>query len=73
VLTVLAKWVDNKYFEGKNNISNTEWITLVILGVLAIVFEILNYCLPSDKKKMIKKIGQHFQENKPKAARFDNE
>ena len=73
VLTVLAKWVDSKYFAGKNNISNTEWITLVILGVLAIIFEILNYFLPSDKKKTIEKIGKHFQEHKPKAAGFDNE
>jgi hypothetical protein len=73
VLTVLAKWIDNQYFGGKNNISNTEFITLLILAILAIAFEILHYCVPSDKKKTIKKIDHHFQENKPKAAGFDNE
>jgi hypothetical protein len=73
VLTILAKWIDSRYFGGKSNISNTDIIALIILGILAIAFEILHYCLPSAKKETIKKIDQYFKENKPKAAGFDNE
>jgi len=72
-LTIISKWIDNKYFNGSNNISNIEIITLVILAVLAVTFEVLYFILPSEKKKTIKKIEKHFEENLPQAAGFDND
>lgn len=72
-ITVLAKWLNHKYFNGIETVSNTEGLTLLILIVLAVIFEALYIILPSDKKKTISRIEKHFSENKPKAAGFGNE
>ncbi len=72
-LTIISKWIDNRYFNGSNSITNIEIITLFILAVLAVVFEVLYFVLPSEKKKTIKKIEKHFAENLPQAAGFENE
>ncbi len=73
VITVLAKWLNHEYYNGTDVVSNTEWLTLGILAVLALVFEGLYLWLPSEKKKTISKIEDHFEQNKPKAAGFGNE
>ncbi|MGI2788873.1 hypothetical protein [Vibrio fluvialis] len=73
VITVIAKWIDNKYYSGPDAVSTTEWLTLGILALLALIFEALYLCLPSDKKKTISKIEEHFKSNIPKAAGFENE
>ena len=72
-LTVISKWIDNRYFNGHSNISSTELITLALLAFLAVIFEVLYFVLPSEKKKTIKKIEKHFEENLPQAAGFDND
>lgn len=73
LITVFAKWLDNTYWGGTNDISKTEIITLCVLGVLALAFEAIYLCSPSEKKKTIAKIAKHFEDNKPKAAGFDHE
>jgi hypothetical protein len=73
LITVVAKWLDNTYWRGTNDISKTEIITLSILGCLAVAFEALYICWPSDKKKTIVKISKHFEDHKPQAAGFDRE
>ncbi len=72
-LTLVSKWIDNKYFHASNDITHIEIITLVLLIILAIIFEILYFTLPSEKDKTIKKIEKHFEENLPQAAGFENE
>jgi hypothetical protein len=71
LITVVAKWLDNKYWNGTNEISNIEWITLIILAVLAVLFEIAYFCWPTEKKTTIEKIDQHFKDNRPRAAGYD--
>lgn len=73
VIMVLAKWLDHKIFSGADAVSSTEWLTLSMLAVLAIIFEALYLLSPSEKKQTIKKIEKHFEVNKPKAAGFGNE
>jgi hypothetical protein len=62
LITVVAKLLDHKYFNGPAAVTSLEWITLCVLVVLAVIFELLHFLLPSDKKKTIKKIKQHFDE-----------
>ncbi len=72
-ITVLAKWINHKYLNGIETVSNTEFLTLVILVVFALIFESLYMILPSEKKETVSKIKKHFEENKPKAAGFGND
>lgn len=73
LITVLSKWIDNRFFSGANTITSTEVITLSILVFLALIFEGLYLGLPSAKKNTLNKIEKHFEENRPKAAGFGNE
>lgn len=73
VITILSKWLNNKYYNGIEVVSNTEWLTLVLLAILALIFEALYLWLPSEKKKTIEKIEDHFKNNTPKAAGFGND
>ena len=72
-ITILAKWINHKYFNGIETVSNTDWLTLVILIIFALIFEGLYMTLPSERKKTLLKIEKHFKENEPKAAGFGNE
>lgn len=63
LVTLVAKLLDNKYFETTSTVTNLEWITLAILIWLAIIFELIYWCAPSEKKKAIKKIEQYFNEH----------
>jgi hypothetical protein len=73
LITLIAKWLANTYWHGTNDISTMEIITLIILGMLALVFEVLYFCLPSDKKKTIAKISKYFDEHQPQAAGFGDD
>lgn len=59
-MTIAARIIDKHAFNGTSTVSSLEWVTLGILGVLVLVFEGINYWLPSEKKKMAKAIQEHF-------------
>jgi H+/Cl- antiporter ClcA len=63
LVTLVAKLVDHKYFSASTSVSTLEWITLVILLVLAIIFEIIYWKFPSEKRKTIEKIEEYFKEH----------
>ncbi len=65
LVTIIARLVDNRYFEGTSVISRLEWIILGILVLVVLVFEGVVWFAPSAKKKTIKKIQGHFD-------RFEN-
>jgi hypothetical protein len=60
-VTLLAKFVDHKYFNGSGAVTHLEWVTLSILVILVVFFEALHLMLPSEKKKILKKIRAHFK------------
>lgn len=60
LVTIAARLIDKHAFSGTSTVSSLEWVTLGILGTLVLVFEGINYCLPSEKKKMAKTIQEHF-------------
>jgi len=60
VITILARFIDHRYFNGPSDVTSLEWTTLEILAVLVIVFEGLHLLLPSEKNRTIKKIREHF-------------
>ena len=38
VITVVAKWLDKRFFNGVSEISNTDLITFAILTVITLIF-----------------------------------
>lgn len=60
LVTILAKLIDKHKFGGTSEVSSLEWITLGILTVLVLVFEAINFLVPSDKKTVTKTIQSHF-------------
>ena len=56
LFTVLARWLDQHYFEGSSSIANWEWILLIILMILVAILEGLVKWLPSEKKRTAAKI-----------------
>lgn len=52
--------IEKKWFEGTSDISTAELITLGVLGALAVIFEFINFFVSSERKKMTKKIQNHF-------------
>ena len=48
LVTLVAKLIDHKYFGSTTSVSTLEWITLVILIVLAIIFELINWYWTSE-------------------------
>ena len=60
LVTIAARLIDKHAFNGTSTVSSLEWVTLGILGALVLVFEGINYCLPSEKNKMAKTIQEHF-------------
>ena len=67
-VALIAKVIDNKYFEGIEPVENVEWITLGILVILAIGFEILNYKVPTERRKVMRKVANHFEVHQPESA-----
>ncbi len=65
LVTIIARLVDNRHFDGTSVISRLEWITLGILVLVVLVFEGAVWFAPSAKKKTIKNIQRHFD-------RFEN-
>lgn len=61
LINLLAKYISHNYFNSTENVSFTEWITLAIIFILVLIFESLYFFLPSDKKKTIKIIDEHFK------------
>jgi len=59
LVTLAARFIDHRYFQG-SAITSFEWITLAILVAFVVILELLHLCLPTEKKKAIKKIRKHF-------------
>jgi hypothetical protein len=63
-ITILARYIYYSNSSDKNiKIGDWELIALTIAFVLSGLLEILNVLLPNDKKKLLKEIGKHFEEN----------
>jgi len=60
LVTIVARLVDHKYFDGTSSVSSLEWITLGILSILVVVFEAINFFVPSERKKMTLQIQLYF-------------
>ena len=63
-VTLLAKLIDHKYFNASTSVSTLEWITLEILISLAIIFELINWKVPSEKKKTVKRIQEFYNKHR---------
>ncbi|MEK6775493.1 MAG: hypothetical protein AABY87_01265 [bacterium] len=63
-VTLIAKLIDHNYFSAATSVSTLEWITFVILITLVIIFELINWRVPSDKKKTMKKIEAFYEKHK---------
>jgi len=60
LVTIVARLIDAHYFNGSSYVSSLEWITLGILCLLVLVFEGINFLIPSERKKMAKSIQSYF-------------
>lgn len=60
IFTILARWVDHRFFDGQSSIATWEWILLAMLAALVLVLEGLVYWLPSEKKKTAVNIQAFF-------------
>ena len=60
LVTIAARLIDKHAFGGTSSVGAVDWITLGILCVLVLALEGINYCLPSEKKKMEKIIQDYF-------------
>lgn len=64
LVTLIAKLIDHKYFGSTTSVSTLEWITLGILIVLAIIFELINWCVPSEKRQIMTRIEAFFKKHR---------
>ena len=64
LITLIAKLIDHKYFNSNTSVSTLEWITLAILVALAIIFELIYWKVPSEKKKTIKRIEAFYKKHR---------
>lgn len=64
LVTLAAKLIDHKYFSSTTSVSTLEWITLGILIVLTVIFEFINWFVPSEKKKTMKQIEAFFEKHR---------
>ena len=60
LVTIIARSIDSRFFGGASAVSSLEWITLGILCILVLIFEVINFCVPSEKKKMTQHIQWYF-------------
>ena len=51
LVTLIAKVINHKYFDATTSVTSLEWITLAILFLLAIIFELIYWFSPSERKK----------------------
>lgn len=64
LVTLIAKLFDHNYFGSSTSVSTLEWTTLGILIVLVIIFELINWCVPSEKKQIMKRIEAFFEKHR---------
>ena len=64
LVTLCAKLIDHKYFSSATSVSVLEWITLAILIAFAIIFELIYWWAPSEKKKTMKRIEAFYRKHK---------
>jgi len=60
LVTIIARLIDARFFAGTSTVSSLEWITLGILVVLVLIFEAINFFVPSERKKMTRDIQTYF-------------
>jgi hypothetical protein len=60
LVTIIARLIDVKYLRGTSTVSSLEWITLGILSGLVLIFEAINFFIPSERKKMTQHIRSYF-------------
>lgn len=60
LVTIVARLIDARYFNGASTVSSLEWITLGILGLLVLIFEGINFSIPSERQKMVRAIQSYF-------------
>jgi hypothetical protein len=63
LVTLLAKFINCKFFDDPNSVTTLEWITLSILIFLAVIFELAYWKFPSERKKTIKKLELFFNQH----------
>ena len=62
-LTVLSRWVDQRYFDGQATIERWEWFLLIALIGLVATLEGLVFLLPSERKQLTRKIERYFKDD----------
>jgi len=60
MVTIVARLIDVRYFDGALTVSSLEWITLGILCLLVVIFEGIYFSIPSERKKMVRAIQSYF-------------
>jgi hypothetical protein len=63
MVTIIARLIDARYFNGASAVSSLEWVTLGILGLLVLIFEGINFYIPSERKKMVRTIQSYFDKH----------
>lgn len=51
----------SSFFGGNESVSKGEWVTLGGGVTVVLILCFLGFCLPSDKKKVMKAINEHFK------------
>jgi len=59
---LLAKLCNNTYLHGKSDITALDLITLGILAFLMLLFGLIQVLLPSERKRTVKRIREHFSQ-----------
>lgn len=67
-ITVLAKFVDQKYFGGQSEVTAIDLIALGIVLFFTFVLILVSRWVPTDRKKTISEIEKHFRDNPPHPA-----
>lgn len=60
LVTIVARLIEAKYFNGALTVSSLEWTTLGILGLLVLIFEGINFSIPSERQKMVRTVQSYF-------------
>ncbi len=70
LVTIIAKYLSSLISNEGVNITLWEKIAFIVSLVIYLFLLFLNHCFPSKKKKLIKEIDQHFQDNKKNLKAF---
>ena len=60
-LAVAGKYIDSLISNQPTDIKNWELITLVLTILIGFLLKLLSICCPDDRKKLLKKIAEHFK------------